>query len=70
MNVLIVYILLEKFNVTTDDNPTSVDLSLSFKEMSILSQGDIGTCLQTKAFCGIKFATNGISHDHILHCSY
>ena len=32
----------EKFNVTTDDNPTSVDLSLSFKEMSILSQGDIG----------------------------
>ena len=31
----------EKFNVTTDDNPTSVDLSLSFKEMSILSQIDV-----------------------------
>jgi|LWDU01.1.fsa_nt_gi hypothetical protein len=33
----------EKFNVTTDDNPTSVDLSLSFKEMSILSQIDVTT---------------------------
>ena len=31
----------EKFNVTTDDNPTSVDISLNFKEMSILSQIDV-----------------------------
>ena len=31
----------EKFNVMTDDQPTSVDLSLSFKEMSILHQADV-----------------------------
>jgi len=31
----------EKFNVTVDDNPTSVDISLSFKEMQILDQLDV-----------------------------
>ena len=31
----------EKFNVTVDDHPTSVDLSLSFKEMSILDRADV-----------------------------
>jgi len=31
----------EKFNVTVDDNPTSVDISLSFKEMQILDQEDV-----------------------------
>jgi hypothetical protein len=31
----------EKFNVTVDDQPTSVDLSLTFKEMQILDQADV-----------------------------